>query len=70
MGLITMFGFSVGDRVMSGSAIGTVVDPGYEPSEEMLDRRCVPVVWDRDKSTRVISWTFSTNLVKIDTSSR
>ena len=60
------FGFAVGDRVTSGGdSRGTVVEPGYEPSDEVLDRRCVPVVWDEDKSTKTISWTKSTSLHKV-----
>jgi hypothetical protein len=60
------YGFDVGDRVTSGeNSRGTVTRPGYEPSDEMNDSRCVPVVWDKDKGTETISWTKSANLRKL-----
>lgn len=60
------YGFSTGDRVTSGeNSMGTVVDPNYEPSDEMSDLRCVPVVWDQDQGTKTISWTKSVNLRKL-----
>ncbi len=58
------FGFAVGDRVMSGDTVGTVVNPGYEPSEEMFERRCVPVRWDSNEENGAISWIMSANLRK------
>ena len=63
----TYFGFKVGERVTSGgNSSGTVTEPDYEPSDEMFERRCVPVVWDEDKRTKTISWTMSANLKKIN----
>ena len=59
------FGFNVGDRVISGEKCGTVTKPNYEPSDKMHERRCVPVVWDEDKSTNTICWTMSANLRKL-----
>jgi hypothetical protein len=60
------FGFEVGKRVTSGgSSSGTVTEPKHKPSEEMFEKRCVPVVWDEDKTTNTISWTKSDNLQKI-----
>jgi len=65
--MTSYFGFSIGNRVTSGgSSLGTVVDPGCELSDEMLDRRCVPVAWDSDKGTGIISWTMSANLRTVD----
>lgn len=62
----TFFGFTVGERVSSGGdSRGTVVEPEYEVSDEMLERRCVPVIWDRDKHTQTICWTLASSLTKV-----
>ncbi len=58
----TYFGFEVGQRVKSGESTGTVVSPNYEPSDDMDERRCVPVMWDGNLH---ISWTLSTSLALI-----
>lgn len=61
------YGFSVGQRVSSNGTLGTVVDPGYEPSDNdnaLAERRCVPILFDKDAGTKSISWIESAGLIK------
>jgi hypothetical protein len=63
--LAIYYGFSTGQRVTAGSpALGTVTLPDYEPDDEVVERRCVPVVMDEDMKTGAISWFYATSLQK------
>ena len=59
------YGHEVGQRVVSDGEQGTVTDPGYEPGDDVLERRCVPVVFDKNKATGMISWIKADGLNKI-----
>lgn len=62
------FGFMSGDRVRSGDALGTVADPKYDPEADddvLVDRRCVPVIFDKDAATGTICWIESAGLTAI-----